>query len=87
MKRLYNEIIAEHFRENRQMAFVSGPRQVGKTTLAKSVSDIYTTWDNQRDRSKIIQGPDKIAEFLKLNELLSNKPIITFDEIPKRAVG
>ena len=30
--RLYDQLLDEHFAGNRQMAFVSGPRQVGKTT-------------------------------------------------------
>jgi hypothetical protein len=34
MKRIYESLIADHFANNRQMAFLSGPRQVGKTTLA-----------------------------------------------------
>ena len=30
--RVYDALLAEHLSGNRQMAFVSGPRQVGKTT-------------------------------------------------------
>ena len=35
MKRIYEILLADHFAHNRQMAFLSGPRQVGKTTLAE----------------------------------------------------
>jgi predicted AAA+ superfamily ATPase len=33
MKRVYEELLREHFAGERQMAFVGGPRQVGKSTL------------------------------------------------------
>ena len=34
--RIYDEIVAKNLRDFRQMAFLSGPRQVGKTTVAKA---------------------------------------------------
>ena len=34
VRRIYNELIDLHFAENRQMVFLTGPRQVGKTTTA-----------------------------------------------------
>jgi predicted AAA+ superfamily ATPase len=37
MKRIYDSLLADHFVDiNRQMAFVSGPGQVGKTTTSQS---------------------------------------------------
>ena len=33
--RIYDALLAEHLAANRQMAFVSGPRQVGKTTTCR----------------------------------------------------
>jgi hypothetical protein len=43
-----------------KMAFVSGPRQVGKTTLAKSLMrpprENYFTWDLDRDRRRILRA-------------------------------
>jgi len=40
------------------MVFLSGPRQVGKTTLAKSFltheTDAYFNWDNRSDRKKLL---------------------------------
>ena len=35
MKRIYEILLADHFAHNRKMAILSGPRQVGKTTLAE----------------------------------------------------
>lgn len=41
-----------------KMVFLSGPRQVGKTTLAKSLlhgkRDRYFNWDNRQDRRKLL---------------------------------
>ena len=65
------------------MAFVSGPRQVGKTTIAKDICNEYINWDNQTDRAKILQGPNKVAEMLNVHELKENRPIVSFDELHK----
>ena len=35
MDRIYETLLTDHFASMRQMAFLSGPRQSGKTTLAK----------------------------------------------------
>lgn len=35
MERVYDALLRKHLAENRQMAFVSGPRQVGKTTSTR----------------------------------------------------
>lgn len=36
MKRIYDSILKEHFDLYGQMAFLCGPRQVGKTTVAQN---------------------------------------------------
>ncbi len=41
----------------KKMVFLGGPRQVGKTTLAKNViknRGLYLNWDDERDRKKIL---------------------------------
>lgn len=42
----------------KKMVFIGGPRQVGKTTLAKSLADAeaYLNWDLPQDRQKILKG-------------------------------
>jgi hypothetical protein len=44
----------------RKMAFVAGPRQVGKTTLARSLltdpKTSYFTWDLARDRQRLLRA-------------------------------
>lgn len=88
MKRLYHAAIIDHIRENRQMLFIMGPRQVGKTTTCNSLRDefkyfFYFTWDNLEDREKILAGPKSIALAAGVENLLESKPIIIFDEIHK----
>lgn len=43
------------------MALVSGPRQVGKTTARKSLSDQYLNWDNADDRRRLLRSPAALA--------------------------
>jgi predicted AAA+ superfamily ATPase len=82
-KRIYDSVLAEHLAEQRQMAFVSGPRQVGKTTTCSNFADKYLNWDNTSDRMQIIKGPAIIAELLGLTKLRKELPIVLFDELHK----
>lgn len=65
------------------MAFISGPRQVGKTTLSKNIKPIYHyfDWDDTNDRINIIQGQKYVAN------RISNKAkeLVVFDELHKYA--
>lgn len=66
----------------RKMAFIAGPRQVGKTTLALSLlgpraderSHAYLTWDDPRAAARIRRA-----------ELPANAPLVVFDEVHKYA--
>ena len=88
MKRLYEQIIIQHFQCHQQMLFLAGPRQVGKTTLslsAKTLTDQFTylNWDNQDHRKIILEGPAAIAEVAGINKLSASLPIVVFDELHK----
>lgn len=88
MKRIYYRLIANHLEDYQQMVFLGGPRQVGKTTLAKDTQALtndfhYLNWDIQENRRLILQGPLTLAESLGLKNLGSKPPIIIFDEIHK----
>jgi uncharacterized protein len=88
IKRTYEALLEEHFAENRQMLFLVGPRQVGKTTTSLEVSEpykhhFYFNWDAQEDRIKIVAGPDAIAEVTQLHTLRKTLPLIVFDELHK----
>ncbi len=82
-KRIYDIIIEEHLKTQRQMVFVSGPRQVGKTTACLNHTNNYANWDNTDDREVILGGPDRIIERFKLNRLSEVHPVVLFDELHK----
>ncbi len=84
-KRLYDSLLADRIRDHRQMAFVMGPRQVGKTTACRDISAAYLNWDNTDDRQIILDGPAATAERLKLDQLRRTPPVATFDELHKYA--
>ncbi|MFN0117749.1 MAG: ATP-binding protein [Elusimicrobiota bacterium] len=59
---------------NKKMVFLGGPRQVGKTTLAKKILNLgkgYFNWDFSEHREKI----------LKMN--FPKEPLLVFDELHK----
>ncbi|MFP4153738.1 MAG: ATP-binding protein [Alkalispirochaeta sp.] len=85
MDRVYEALLQEHLETNRQMAVVTGPRQVGKTTSSQTAAGdhAYYTWDRQRDRQLITGGPDAVAEDLKLAVLRERPVSVVFDELHK----
>lgn len=88
MKRVYEELLEEHLKQYRQMVFLSGPRQVGKTTASKeaaleSPSHSYFNWDDEEHRRWFMEGSASIAEQAHLEELHATRPILVFDEIHK----
>lgn len=88
MKRIYQELVSTHLSELRQMVFLMGPRQVGKTTVSLSSAGerpkhFYFNWDNPNERLLFIEGPDAIAKQIGLDELMKETPILIFDEIHK----
>ena len=77
LKRYLEEAIFEDLKE--KMVFISGPRQIGKTTLAKQIGDVhfketaaYLNWDNRQDRKSILEGSFE-----------AEKKLFIFDEIHK----
>lgn len=85
MQRIYESIIKDHLQENKQMVFIEGPRQVGKTTLAKKVIDknYYLNWDEEKARLLILKGTEAIADFIGLHIPDQNNPTVIFDELHK----
>ena len=81
--RIYETMLAEHLVAERQMAMVSGPRQVGKTTTCRLHADTYLNWDNGDDRALILKGPAAVAERLGLQKLRTSPPTALFDELHK----
>ena len=81
IKRMYGPMFADHFANNRQMILLSGPRQVGKTTVAKEMSDVYLNWDRRGDRALFLRGEDEIAKVAGLEVRRKERPLVVFDEI------
>ena len=81
--RVYDAIIRDHLAENRQMVFLSGPRQCGKTTLARSISEIYLNWDDADIRKTVLSGQRDTAARIGLDALSGKKRVVVFDELHK----
>lgn len=87
MKRIYESVIEENLEQDRQMLFLVGPRQVGKTTTSLATSEIrpihyYFTWDDQEHRKLILSGAHAVAEVMGLAKV-GVKPAVVFDELHK----
>ena len=58
MQRIYDAILKDHLAQYEQMVFLAGPRQVGKTTTAKSCVEgsqyLYLNWDDRDNRTVIL---------------------------------
>ena len=71
MDRFYKIIGLEHIKEFNQMAFFSGPRQVGKTTIAQQIGKqnnhvLYLNWDILEDRELILSGTEKVLSLIHI---------------------
>jgi predicted AAA+ superfamily ATPase len=70
------------------MVFLVGPRQVGKTTIAKKIQakfqkSAYLNFDSVKDRRLILSGQSFIEDIFPLNVLTDSQPLVIFDEIHK----
>jgi len=88
MKRIYQDIIYQNLKTFSQMAFLVGPRQVGKTTIAKQIQSnfkesVYLNFDIVKDREKILSGQSFIENIFPTNVLREEQPLVIFDEIHK----
>lgn len=88
LKRVYESVVEEHLDQHRQMLFLVGPRQVGKTTTSLEVSrpykkHFYFNWDAQEDRLKIVEGPESVAKAMRLDTIQDSMPVVVFDELHK----
>jgi len=67
------------------LILVSGPRQTGKTALAKSIagsepSSLYFNYDNPQDRRTLLEDP---TFFEKVDRKKGDMPLVVLDEIHK----
>jgi predicted AAA+ superfamily ATPase len=87
MDRYIYKVIIELALQRNKMAFVTGPRQVGKTTLSKSYQKnfdqfIYKNWDESKFRKMWTISPNSIQEEFSLAKEKESK-LVVFDEIHK----
>ena len=82
-RRIYDSILETHLETHRQMAFVSGPRQVGKTTVCRHGAESYFNWDAADDRRLIQKGATAVAAAIGADKARAGRPKVVFDEIHK----
>jgi hypothetical protein len=78
--RIWEELSAE-----KSMVLLAGPRQCGKTTLAKAIAEgfsnnIYLNWDIATDKRRLVDDPYFFRHLLRKDE---TRPLVLFDEIHK----
>ncbi len=88
MKRVYSSLLQEHFDQTNKSVFLSGARQVGKTTIAQDYAgqfqnNIYLTWDSFDDRERILKGQNSLLTEILSLPLAKDPPVVIFDEIHK----
>ena len=86
--RYLEAVLQQHLSTFRQMVFLSGPRQVGKTTLARSITSrlansSYFNWDNVDHRELILQGLRGTIDAMDLERAHEENTFAVFDELHK----
>ena len=85
MKRTFYENIWQRLSTHKQMVFVAGPRQAGKTTFTQILAEdfnnsLYFNWDILDEKRKLIENPTFYEEVHRKDNSL---PLIIFDELHK----
>ena len=85
IERTYYKKIWREFDEEKHLVLISGPRQAGKTTLAKTIaskekSSLYFNYDIHSSKAKLHTNPTFFEDVDRKGEAL---PLIILDEIHK----
>ena len=80
---LYREVLRQSVFRHGKMAFITGPRQVGKTTLARGMGApnqqvSYHTWDDPEFRRQWIKDPKALVE-----AAVGARSLLVLDELHK----
>ena len=83
-RELYRKIWRE-LASDKEMVFMAGPRQAGKTTLAGIIAEgfvntLYFNWDIPQQRSRLLRN---LSFFQAVDRKDASPPLIIFDEIHK----
>ena len=81
--RLYRTMTDSHLNSYRQMVFLSGPRQVGKTTIGESLGEHYLSWDDSDAKRIIQEGQRAVFDKYGLGKAAEQDMTVVFDEIHK----
>lgn len=81
--RLYERMLVRHLARYRQMAFVTGPRQVGKTTSCRGIGDAYLNWEIPSHRGVFNAGWPSIESHLGLDRIGKRRVTAVMDELHK----
>lgn len=85
VERIYNQILKDHFLNEKNMAFLAGPRQSGKTTTAelyKPETTSYWNWDDADDRPLLRSSPQRFLQALAKREP-AGVSVLILDELHK----
>ncbi|HPN84294.1 MAG TPA: AAA family ATPase, partial [Victivallales bacterium] len=85
MKRTTSESRLSELMGSKDMVFLCGPRQSGKTTLAKDISEsfsnrVYFNWDHPNSKALLIKKPEFFTEAPLRDRSV---PLVVLDEIHK----
>jgi uncharacterized protein len=83
-RRIYQQIW-NSLASEKPLILLTGPRQAGKTTLSKLISQdysnyLYINWDISADRIRFLENPEYFRELSRKDD---SKPLIVFDELHK----
>jgi len=84
-KRILYKNIWKMLARHKQMVFITGPRQAGKTTFAQILAEdynnsLYFNWDILDEKRKLIENPFFYEEVHRKDKSM---PLIIFDELHK----
>ena len=87
MKREYLSLIKNHLKDDKQMVFLGGARQVGKTTISQEIlkeyNGLYLNWDYLKHREIILYKLEEEIEKSLYPSLEKQDFIVILDEIHK----
>jgi predicted AAA+ superfamily ATPase len=76
-------MLARHWTLSPAMAFVAGPRQVGKTTLVREGASSYLNFDDLEHRRLLVKGGSSLAGALEAQRQAGRPLLAVFDELHK----